>query len=97
MFTEANGKVSTIFEPKVVQRTEMVNGVPTKVEKIVRVPIFPAEERSVCLIRNHRSSTTVNGVCLSCQTATGHRPAGQRRNTGTGKTKANEQAKPAAH
>ena len=66
MFSELNGKVATIFEQKVVQCIEWVNGQPVKVERLVRVPIYPAEERSVCIIRNHRSSTTVNGVCLSC-------------------------------
>ena len=66
MFSELNGKVATVFEQRLVVRKEVVNGVTITVEKLVRVPIYPAEERSLCVVRNHRSSTTVNGVCLSC-------------------------------
>lgn len=34
--------------------------------------IYPASERSLCLVRNHRRSTTVNGVCLECAMSTKH-------------------------
>ena len=28
--------------------------------------LYSANERSLCVVRNHRQSTTVNGVCLDC-------------------------------
>lgn len=47
--------------------------------------LMSSDERSLCVIRNHRHSTTVNGVCLPCTLSDKHKPANQRRNTGKGK------------
>ena len=42
-------------------------------------PLYPSEERSLCMVRNHRHSTTVNGVCMPCQQNTKHTPTNGRR------------------
>lgn len=58
MFTEAAGKVATVFE----RREVVVDGQP----KFVNVPIYKSEERSLCICCGKRKHTTVNGVCLNC-------------------------------
>ena len=58
MFTEASGKIATIYARREVE----VKGE----KKFVNVPIYKSEERSLCICCGKRKSTTVNGVCLKC-------------------------------
>lgn len=43
---------------------------PVRHGQVDDLPKMPKEERALCMIRHHRSNTTVNGVCLECLTAT---------------------------
>ena len=44
--------------------------------------LYSANERSLCVVRNHRQSTTVNGVCLECARTDKTMPQNKRKTNG---------------
>jgi hypothetical protein len=44
---------------------------PARTGQVADLPNYPMEQRARCYVRNHRSASTVNGVCLDCIRARG--------------------------